>query len=612
MNKKILFVSHRKAQCGVYEFGKNITNILSDSKKYDFIRVECSSLGELKDAINKNNPSAIIYNYIPPVLPWIATRVAKIFYRNNIKSIEITQVGIIHEVTQRVADLATGYRKKFIFGRTKRLYNSLFDFYIAPDPTLFLRNDLVYKTGRLIQPYQNIFPIPQKTTIGSFGFATRGKGFERIVQLVQQEFDEAIIKFNIPAADFGDRNGANAKDVAERCRTMITKPGIELVISHDFLDNKAILDFLAKNTINVFLYEDMGDRGLSSVIDMAMAVQRPIAVSDSVMFRHILDVEPSICIAKNDLRTIIKNGFEPLKKHFDEWNAENLLWDYERILDSIFEKKQQPLKSQRSFARRIYSIWKKFLLKPDRTSIWLRNSEEMAKDDMNVVGNPYYPVQVSDDISLNRILDNRARDLYKPAIDKITELVPKTIAKKIPEANVQQAFVFDTVQRYIPHYKNPKVLCVGSYEDTASMGLIKMGVKVEEIDPMLNYSLQEYFTKPTTLKSSYDIIFSTSVIEHDPNDESFIKCIDGLLAPAGIFIMTCDYKEGWMPGDSKPDVDMRFYTQKDLRDRLLPLMRDCDLIDEPQWNCPNPDFNLSGKYQYTFATLVVKKKINYA
>ena len=45
-----------------------------------------------------------------------------------------------------------------------------------------------------------------------------------------------------------------------------------------------------------------------------------------------------------------------------------------------------------------------------------------------------------------------------------------------------------------------------------------------------------------------------------------------------------------------------------MRDRLLPLMNGCHLVDEPQWDCPNPDFNYLGKYQYTFATFVVKKK----
>ena len=179
--------------------------------------------------------------------------------------------------------------------------------------------------------------------------------------------------------------------------------------------------------------------------------------------------------------------------------------------------------------------------------------------------------------------------------------------RKIPAANVQQAFVFDTVYRYLPQYQNPKLLCVGSYEDTASMSLLKMGYEVEEIDPMINYSLQEYFTKPTTVKNSYDIIFSTSVIEHDPDDESFIRCIHDLLAPGGMAVITCDYKDGWKPGEPKPEVDARFYTQHDLRSRLLPLMNNCHLVDEPQWGCPNPDFNYLGKYQYTFATFVIKK-----
>ena len=134
-----------------------------------------------------------------------------------------------------------------------------------------------------------------------------------------------------------------------------------------------------------------------------------------------------------------------------------------------------------------------------------------------------------------------------------------------------------------------------------------MGFVVEEIDPVLNYYLQEYFTKPSTIKNSYDIIFSTSVIEHDPDDESFIKCIAELLAPGGVAVITCDYKDGWKVGEPKPEGNARFYTQHDLRDRLLPLMSNCQLVDEPQWDCHNPDFNYLGKYQYTFATFVVKK-----
>lgn len=219
----------------------------------------------------------------------------------------------------------------------------------------------------------------------------------------------------------------------------------------------------------------------------------------------------------------------------------------------------------------------------------------------------YKPVRIPKGVSMNRILDNSARELYKPAIDTLFQLVPATMARKIPEANVQQGFVLDAVCRYTRTKKKPKILCVGGFEDTASMGLTAMGYEVEEIDTVINCSLQEHFMKPTTIKGSYDIVFSTSVIEHVAQDSVFMAQVGALLKPGGIGITTCDFKEGWVMGEPKPDVDERFYTQYDLRERLLPLMGNCVLVDEPQWDCPNPDFTLVGIYTYTFATFVVKK-----
>ncbi len=609
MAVNVLLVSHKKAQCGVYEFGNKLAGVLEKSKRYHFIHVECSEMEELQQTITTYHPALIIYNYHPSVLPWLVTKMSRGFYRNNIAFLTIPQVGIIHEITQKIADTATGYSNKHFPGSITTLCNTIFDYYIAPDPTLLLQNPLVYKTGRLVPEYRNDHPLSSITTVGSFGFGTPNKGFEKIVQLVQQEFDEAIIRFNIPAADFGDKDGINARVIENNCKALLTKPGIKLSITHNyFQDDTTMLDFLAQNTVNVFLYEDAGGRGLSSTVDNAMAVQRPVAVSDSTMFRHILSAEPSVCVKKNSLRTIIANGFAPLQKYYDEWNAANLLWEYERITDAVLARQNQQPRYKMGIIRTLQSIWNRFFSLPDKSFTWLRNSTSAHDDDMTVDPAQYYhPVEIPQGTTLNTILDNTARALYQPAIDKLNELVPVTMAKKIPEANVQQAFVLDTVMRFISNYQHPKLLCVGSYEDTASMALNKMGYHVEEIDPMLNYYLQEFYTKPSTVKNSYDIIFSTSVIEHDPDDESFISCIEGLLAPGGIAVITCDYKDGWKPGDPKPEVDARFYTQQDLRHRLLPLLRNCSLLDEPHWDCEEPDFNYLNKYQYTFATLVVKK-----
>jgi len=593
MQKRILFVSHFKKQCGVHDFGSNVANVLQNSRVYKFIYVECNSLKEFEDALRIHTPDAILYNYHPSTMPWIRKKIVHKFYLSLNGDLPIPQAGIMHEVTQEKADKSD---------------NLLFDYHIAPDPTLLLKNPIVYKTGRLLTAFHNPYPVPELTTIGSFGFATPNKGFEEVVSAVQDEYDQAIIRFNIPSADFGDEKGEAARILADRCRNMITKKGISLEITHDFLNNTQLLDFLARNTANIFLYQDKTGRGLSSTVDYALAVDRPLVVSDSIMFRHLHEIRPSIVYGTNTIRQIINNGTAPLNPIRNYWNAENLLWEYERIFNSVFthEKISPVFRSRKK--KRFKSFLNKAMGKSERHFSWLTNTKSATEDDLSLGSQlSYHPVELPEGTGLNRILDNSARKLYTNTTEVLKKLVPHTISKKIPEANVQQAFVFDTVWRMTPQYTNPRTLCVGSYEDTACMSLRKLGFVIDEIDPVLNYYLQEYITKPGVLENSYDIIFSTSVIEHDPDDKSFIQCISRLLAPGGTAILTCDYDDNWKPGLPKPDVDVRLYTQKDLRERLVPLMKDCVLIDQPQWDCPAPDFVYLGKYHYTFASMVVRK-----
>ena len=602
----ILFVTHKRKRCGVYEFGNNVFNAIASSSIYKFYKIECDDIDELKEGIAACKPKAIIFNYHPSVMPWLCSKVSKGVYKNNIAEIDVIKLGIIHEVTQHIADTATGYTNKIILGASQKKLNSLFDYYIAPDPTLLLKNSIVYKTGRLIIEYTRPVQELNELVFGSFGFATPKKGFEKVVEKVQEEFDNATIKLNIPPADFGDEKGENAKLIAKNCRALVKKPGIKLEISHDFLSHNQLLDFLSSNTLNVFMYEDKNGRGISSATDSALAVKRPIAISRCLMFRHILEIEPSVCVEDNSLRIILSNGFAPLEKVVREWSKEVLTWEYERILNRIISFSNAPSSARGGLIKRMNSKIRRLFSLPDKTFTWLRDTVSATKDDITPVAESYTPIKIESQ-KFNRILNDEARRLYKPAIEKLTSLVPITMSKKISRANVQQGFVFDTVIHFIKNYSEPKLLCVGSYEDTASMGLIKLGYQVEEIDPMLNYYLQEYYSKPTTQKESFDIIFSTSVIEHDPDDESFLNCIEGLLKPGGIGIITCDYKDGWKPTDPKPEVDARFYTQKDLKNRLPGYIPNCKLIDEPQWECPNPDFHYLGKYVYTFATFVFKK-----
>jgi len=115
-----------------------------------------------------------------------------------------------------------------------------------------------------------------------------------------------------------------------------------------------------------------------------------------------------------------------------------------------------------------------------------------------------------------------------------------------------------------------------------------------------------FCSKPSTKFKTYDIVFSTSVIEHVRDDENFVGLIADLLKDDGVAVFTCDFNDAYRPGDRIPKVDHRFYTQHDLKVRLLGKMKDCVLIDTPRWDSP-PDFRLGGCV-YSFASFVVRKQ----
>jgi hypothetical protein len=610
MTENILFISHKEKLCGIHHFGYQVGKTIANSQKYRFIYLECDSQDELGELVNKYNPQSIIYNYNSLTLPWIDSTVTSKY--------NFPQIGMIHEVAQEVADQSN---------------DLLFDYHIAPDPTLILKNPIVYKTGRLLlksnyPSIQNEIPV-----IGSFGFATPNKRFNLLVQKVCEQFKQAVIRLNIPFSKFGDPEGNEARKIILICEEIVKKyPNIKLEYSHDFLNDDELLKFLASNTINVFLYaRDTWERGISSVADFALSVRTPLAVSDnSTMFRHITDTQPSIVLSdKNKLPDIIKNGLKPLEIFYTEWTEENLIWDYERIITSVLtnfkgrkekvinaESANVKYKKQLSFLQKV----KRFLKgdPPDSPgqnlnfNIWSYVIKDF-KDNM-VFHEKKIDFKMAEippeKLKFNRILNDESRELYAITIEQLHKILPKWLERKIERANIQQAFVLDTVVRLTKNIISPKIISIGCFEDTAWGVLKRLGYNPEGIDPVLNYDIDTFMTKPSTITNSYDIVFSTSVIEHVEDDLTFLKNMCLLTKKNGYIILTCDFKEGYQEGEPKPLVDYRFYTKEHIIDNLLSNIDDCVLFDNPEWESPNPDFEyyeLDKKFNYTFATIVLKK-----
>lgn len=610
MRSKVLYVNHKAQKCGVYEFGRMIGETLPASERFDFVYCEADSWFEFKEIYDRLRPDAVIYNYHPCTMPWISQcgEGKDGVLQPQSAAIDVVQIGTIHEVYQESADSAD---------------TCIFDYHIAPDPTLLLRNPIVYKTGRLVPRYDCVLPKNSVVTVGSFGFATSGKCFERIVKQVQSEFDEAVINLNISFSRYMDETGKQARRVADSALRAVTKPGIQLNITHDHFNGEELLSFLAKNDINVFLYSYQKKRGVSSVVDWALAVHRPIAISKSSLFRHLFDCFPSICIEDHSIREILKNGVSPIDSRYEEWSPDCLIWDYERIMASVFSKESDRKKritfkqSDRHLVGlaescRIANLMRRLKDKlfpaiSQSSSPWINRKSTLC---FNGFTRDVYHSVVDDTACFNRILNDQARREYSRAVEFMWKQVPEIMKKKIPEANVQQGFVFDTAVHFAEQIGGAcRLLSVGAFEDTAFLTMQKMGYRIDAVDPNINYDLATFKTRPCIRPASYDVIISTSVIEHVEDDESFVRDIGELLKPGGIAILTCDFHNDYVQGFPIPDVDCRFYTKKDIGNRLLRVIPECALYGAPhEWECSEYDFCFMNKYRYTFATFVFQKK----
>jgi FkbM family methyltransferase len=165
---------------------------------------------------------------------------------------------------------------------------NVFDGYLVLDPTMRHEDKNVFAFPRPLEMLDPLVahvdsPIP---VIGTFGFATRGKGFERVVLAVNNEFDRAIIRINIPHGTYVPRSKAYAKEIAEACIAR-AKKGIEIRVTHDYMTKQQLVDWCAENTLNCFLY-DRNIPGLAATTDQAILSMRPLAVSQNDTFRHVI------------------------------------------------------------------------------------------------------------------------------------------------------------------------------------------------------------------------------------------------------------------------------------------------------------------------------------
>lgn len=320
MNCKVLLINHKVKQCGVYQYGKRLFDILVKSNRVNYIYVEFENLKEYKDGIkkySKENINCIIYNYHIATLHWLSS---KTIQRN------ITNIGILHDNNENdIFDIIFNININDEDDIDKKIYTIPRPIFENVD-NIILNSKMNNENKNFIESYANSnIPI-----FGSFGFGFETKGFEKIVSLINEEYDNAIIKFVIPASSF-DPNKDTQFLMRNKCLKLNKKKNsIILLISHNFFSTNEILAFLQSNTMNIFLYDYLEGRGPSSVIDYAVSVKKPIGISDSYMFRHICCDD--ICLYKNTIEYCKEKSIEICNRFLEENSNERLINKIDEII----------------------------------------------------------------------------------------------------------------------------------------------------------------------------------------------------------------------------------------------------------------------------------------
>jgi hypothetical protein len=308
----ILIINHNVENCGVYQYGKRFASILKKSKRFNFIYLELKSIDELYSSIIEHSPRFIIYNYLGGTMPWVTP-----YSVGVVRNMGIGQFCIVHNSH---------------FG--------FFDYYLHQNPYHPHQDNRNFAIKRPLLDF-NFDKTQSKNDgvidIGTFGFGLKCKNVDKICELVNSQFDKEAVRLNLHLtfAHFGGESNV-IDEIKNECYSIVKNKNIELVFTSDFLTDDGMLSFLRGNDLNIFFYENYNFyNGISSSVDYALSVKKPIAICRSNMFSHIWDVSPSICTDETSLKDIIKNGFSPLENKYSEWTHDNFVKNIEDIMDKV-------------------------------------------------------------------------------------------------------------------------------------------------------------------------------------------------------------------------------------------------------------------------------------
>lgn len=281
-----VFINTAKSNCSIYESGRMVYNCLKESGYHtlDYFSLDMLDVpalageGRIKPLDkSQNDETDGTDSYDFWIFNWHFVTMAPHLDPESIRRLPGRKFTVVLELEPS--------------DPLKLVPPNVFDGYIALDPSAPL-TDEIFPFPRPLEgdPRKPNSTFPDVPVIGSFGFGTPGKGFELLIEAVNREFEQAIVRINIPRGTYtgstDDFHGQDySKYIAALCKR-IAKPGIDVRFTHDFMSPEELVDWCAENDLNCFMYTRR-QSGLSATTDQAIMSGRPLLTSSNDTFRHI-------------------------------------------------------------------------------------------------------------------------------------------------------------------------------------------------------------------------------------------------------------------------------------------------------------------------------------
>lgn len=253
----VLYVNHGISDhCGVHSFGVRHYEAIKGITSDQIVYVEINSAEEYFRACKEHQPWAVFFNYMPIVLPWVSSA--------------ITSYPCIRICVQHLYDANT-------IDSLVHQHGGLFQHYVVLDPTVHPSVPTIHAMGRPIPDPPASWKKKRLDTpvqVGTFGFALPHKQIPLIMREINKSFDSACFNLHMTEAHFAP---GYMDSILQQVRSEITKPGITVNHTYNFLRDEEVVEMLSNNHVNALFYDLPPQMvGRSSSLDYMIAAKRPI------------------------------------------------------------------------------------------------------------------------------------------------------------------------------------------------------------------------------------------------------------------------------------------------------------------------------------------------